>query len=45
MNLEAFLLEWYINYGLIDMEAAKNDIRKWMQRVDLTENTIQRPIA
>ena len=31
MNLEAFLLEPYINYGLMDMAAAKIDIRKWIQ--------------
>ena len=40
MNLEAFLLEPYINYGLMDVAAAKEDIRKWMQRVDLPENTV-----
>ena len=40
MNLEAFLLEPYINYGLMDIAAAKEDIRKWMQRVDLSENTV-----
>ena len=42
MNLEAFLLEPYINYGLMDIEAAKGDIRKWMQRVDLPENTVHK---
>ena len=40
MNLEVFLLEPYINYGLMDIAAAKDDIRKWMQRVDLPENTV-----
>ena len=40
MNLEAFLLEPYINYGLMDVASAKDDIRKWMQRVDLPENTV-----
>ena len=42
MNLEAFLLEPYINYGLMDIEAAKGDIRKWIQRVDLPENTVHK---
>ena len=28
MNIEAFLLEPYINYGLMDVAAAKDDIRK-----------------
>ena len=42
MNLEAFLLEPYINYGLMDVAAAKDDIRKWMQRVDLPENTVHK---
>ena len=42
MNLEAFLLEPYINYGLMDVAAAKDDIRKWMQRVDLPENTVNK---
>ena len=40
MNLEAFLLEPYINYGLVDLTVAKDDICKWMQRVDLPENTV-----
>ena len=40
MNLEAFLLEPYINYGLMDVASAKDDIRKWMQRVDLPENMV-----
>ena len=40
MNLEAFLLEPYINYGLMDIAAAKDDIRKWIQRVDLPEHTV-----
>lgn len=42
MNLEAFLLEPYINYGLMDIEAAKDDIRKWIQRVDLPEHTVHK---
>ena len=42
MNIEAFLLEPYINYGLMDVVAAKDDIRKWMQRVDLPENTVNK---
>ena len=42
MNLEAFLLEPYINYGLMDIKAAKDDIRKWIQRVDLPENTVHK---
>jgi len=42
MNIEAFLLEPYINYGLMDVAAAKDDIRKWMQRVDLPENTVNK---
>ena len=42
MNLEAFLLEPYINYGLMDVASAKDDIRKWMQRVDLRENTVHK---
>ena len=40
MDLEAFLLEPYINYGLMDIAAAKDDIRKWIQRVDLPEHTV-----
>ena len=40
MNLESFLLEPYINYGLMDIAAAKDDIRKWIQRVDLPEHTV-----
>lgn len=40
MNLESFLLEPYINYGLMDIVAAKDDIRKWIQRVDLPEHTV-----
>ena len=42
MNLEAFLLEPYINYGLMDMAAAKDDIRKWMQHVDLPETIVNK---
>ena len=42
MNLEAFLLEPYINYGLMDVALAKDDIRKWMQRVDLPENMVHK---
>ena len=42
MNLEAFLLEPYINYGLMDIAAAKEDIRKWIQYVDLPETIVQK---
>lgn len=42
MNIEAFLLEPYINYGLMDIAAAKDDIRKWIQRVDLPEHTVHK---
>ena len=42
MDMEAFLLEPYINYGLMDIAAAKDDIRKWIQRVDLPENTVHK---
>ena len=42
MNLEAFLLEPYINYGLMDIAAAKEDIRKWIQHVDLPESIVQK---
>ena len=42
MNLEAFLLEPYINYGLMDVTAAKDDIRKWIQHVDLPETIINK---
>ena len=42
MNLEEFLLEPYINYGLMDMVAAKDDIRKWIQHVDLPESIVQK---
>ena len=42
MNLESFLLEPYINYGLMDIAAAKDDIRKWIQRVDLPEHTVHK---
>lgn len=42
MNLEAFLLEPYINYGLMDMAEAKEDIRKWIRHVDLPESIIQK---
>ena len=38
MNLEAFLLEPYINYGLMDVASAKDDIRKWIQRCRPTRN-------
>ena len=38
MNLEDFLLEPYINYGLMDIASAKDDIRKWIQHVDLPES-------
>lgn len=42
MNLESFLLEPYINYGLMDIATAKNDIRKWIQHVDLPESIVQK---
>lgn len=42
MNLEAFLLEPYINYELMDIAAAKEDIRKWIQHVDLPETIVQK---
>ena len=42
MNLEAFLLEPYINYGLMDVAAAKDDIRKWIQHVDLPETIVNK---
>ena len=42
MNLEAFLLEPYINYGLMDVTAAKDDIRKWIQHVDLSETIVNK---
>ena len=42
MNLEAFLLEPYINYGLMDIVAAKEDIRKWIKHVDLPETIVQK---
>ena len=42
MNLEAFLLEPYINYSLMDMAEAKEDIRKWIRHVDLPDMIIQK---
>ena len=42
MNLEEFLLEPYINYGLMDVAAAKDDIRKWIQHVDLPETIVNK---
>ena len=42
MNLEAFMLEPYINYGLMDVASAKEDIYKWIQHVDLPESIIQK---
>ena len=42
MNLEAFLLEPYINYDLMDIAIAKDDIRKWIQHVDLPESIVQK---
>lgn len=42
MNLEAFLLEPYINYGLMDVTAAKDDICKWIQHVDLPETIVNK---
>ena len=40
ITLETFLLELYINYGFMNMAAVKDDICKWIQGVDLPENTI-----
>ena len=42
MNLEAFLLGPYINYGLMDIAAAKEDIRQWIQHVDLPETIVNK---
>lgn len=42
MNLEAFLLEPYINYGFMDIAAAKEDISKWIRHVDLAETIIRK---
>ena len=42
MNLEAFLLEPYINYGLMDIAAAKENIRQWIKHVDLPETIVQK---
>ena len=42
MNLEEFLLEPYINYGLMDIAAAKEDIRQWIKHVDLPETIVQK---
>ncbi len=42
MNLEAFMLEPYINYGLMDEASAKEDICKWIQHVDLPELIVQK---
>ena len=42
MNLESFILEPYINYGLMDMAGAKEDIRKWIRHVDLPETIIRK---
>ena len=42
MNLEAFMLEPYINYGLMDEASAKEDIYKWIQHVDLPESIVQK---
>ena len=42
MNLEEFLLEPYINYSLMDVAAAKDDIRKWIQHVDLPETIVNK---
>ena len=40
MNLEAFSLRAVYQLWLMDIAAAKEDISKWMQRVDLPENTV-----
>ena len=42
MNLEAFMLEPYINYGLMDVASAKEDICKWIQHVDLPGSIVQK---
>ncbi len=42
MNLEAFLLEPYINYGLMDIASAKEDICQWIKHVDLPETIVQK---
>ena len=42
MNLESFMLEPYINYGLMDEASAKEDICKWIQHVDLLESIVQK---
>lgn len=42
MNLEVFLIEPYINYGLMDMAGAKEDIRNWIRHVDLPETIIRK---
>ena len=42
MNLEAFMLEPYINYGLMDVASAKEDICKWIQHVELPESIVQK---
>ena len=42
MNLESFMLEPYINYGLMDVASAKEDIYKWIQHVDLPESIVQK---
>ena len=42
MNLESFMLEPYINYGLMDEASAKEDICKWIQHVDLPESIVQK---
>nr|WP_287504117.1 ATP-binding cassette domain-containing protein [Veillonella sp.] len=42
MKLEAFLLEPYINYGLMDIADAKEDIRQWIKHVDLPETIVQK---
>ena len=42
MNLEAFMLEPYINYDLMDEASAKEDICKWIQHVDLPVSIVQK---
>lgn len=42
MNLEAFMLEPYINYGLMNVASAKEDICKWIQHVDLPGSIVQK---
>ena len=42
MNLEAFLLEPYLTYGLMDEASATEHICKWLQHVDLPNSIVQK---